>query len=347
MVYDIPWWPLTVWSIAEITMIILVSVEVAKYRSRRLQPLFFSISQGIRAVIWTYELYRGIKGRLGSFQGTMSYLWLGLSSLTMLSLHFGTLYGAFIYIQQRRCRTPGAHSDQEGYEQFLMTSDSVNQAQSLVSRCLQPNSIVTWIFTPSTKVGSQLEAPVHVLNCVTFAVKYILGATALTVVMSFSSRLAGEPKRAALVETREFCDRDYIKPRATLDDTYTDDSSTMDVDANNNHAQRSESPSIVWGPSDGLSMHTIDEDQQLQSTISTSTQSTAAQMPERLLGPRHLCYLDESRPQGYQTILTKDRALSHNTNGTGDYVFISYTRQQFYTQIAGDPTLPAEHNMRL
>lgn len=71
------------------------------------------------------------------------------------------------------------------------------------------------------------------------------------------------------------------------------------------------------------------------STINTPGERAITQ---RLLRPRYLCIVDDSDDRGYRVVAADDQ---HDLY-TVPYVFISYTRRQFYTQITGDPSLTNE-----
>jgi len=144
-------------------------------------------------------------------------------------------------------------------------------------------------------------------------------------------------------EDPKLADWDYIRPRVITQSLYSDGPRSGHFPDETLPPQDSDEER----PLDALSLHTIDEDAPAPVFRRSTTLSPEMAMPERLLGPRFLCYLDETQPRGYRTFNTKDWAKAYGADGTADYIFVSYTRRQFYTLIAGDPSLPAERNVTL
>jgi hypothetical protein len=61
--------------------------------------------------------------------------------------------------------------------------------------------------------------------------------------------------------------------------------------------------------------------------------------PLRPLGPRYLCFLTETRTEATGSFYVVRRVNKSQTAADTDYVFISYTRRQFYTQNAFKPSI--------
>lgn len=165
----------------------------------------------------------------------------------------------------------------------------------------------------------------------------------LILTLTFSPRLPSEPRQQSKKEDPKFADWDYIKPRVITQYPYSDEprpgtSPDETLPPQDSGEER---------PLDALILHTIGEDAPAPTLRRSTTLRSETTMPRRLLGPRFLCYLDDTQPQGYKTLKTKDWAKANGADGTADYIFVSYTRRQFYTLIAGDPSRPAERNLTL
>lgn len=161
-----------------------------------------------------------------------------------------------------------------------------------------------------------------IINELFVLLKWIPGVIVLIPALSLSSRLGSEPKKNQIFENLDFENWNYLRPY-----TGSDEAASPRV--------RADHVTLVPIP------HEQNQTQQSRSA------NRAANMPERLLGPRYLCYLDDSKPRGYNTMRTHDWTQAVGNGSTSNYVFISYTRRQFYTQIIGDPSLPAERSERL
>lgn len=72
-----------------------------------------------------------------------------------------------------------------------------------------------------------------------------------------------------------------------------------------------------------------------ESSVSSLDRRNAAGAPARRLRPRYLCILDEDARDGYRV----EAASEGNDFDSVQYVFMSYTRMQFRTNIQGDPSL--------
>lgn len=160
------------------------------------------------------------------------------------------------------------------------------------------------------------------MNDLFTALKWVPGVIALIPVVTFSPRLGSEPRKDQAFENSGFKNWNYLKPCTESDEA--------------------ESPLVR---TDHVTLEPVPHEQ--NRTQRSRSANRGANMPERLLGPRHLCYLDDTKPRGYNTMRTQDWIQAEGNGSTPDYVFISYTRRQFYTQIIGDPALPAEQNERL
>ncbi|KAF7898821.1 hypothetical protein EAE99_012356 [Botrytis elliptica] len=93
---------------------------------------------------------------------------------------------------------------------------------------------------------------------------------------------------------------------------------------------------------DIMSLHSIADYSEVP-THHPSTSLNTSDVPDRQLGPSYLCFLDPSSSTGYTTRHVSTWAQSHG-NSYPNYIFISYTRLQFYTIISGDPSLPSSIN---
>ncbi|ATZ56860.1 hypothetical protein BCIN_14g00750 [Botrytis cinerea B05.10] len=93
-----------------------------------------------------------------------------------------------------------------------------------------------------------------------------------------------------------------------------------------------------------MSLHNISDYNEIP-TYHPSTSLDTNDVPDRQLGPAYLCFLDPSSSTGYTTRHVSTWTQSHGISYP-NYIFVSYTRLQFYTIIAGDPSLPSSINAR-
>lgn len=236
----------------------------------------------------------------------------------------GGLYGAWIW--RRWCRLGYVRLQEEtgstSLEQQLMVPSSINHAAQMASTGHMVASIVHWIYRPLL-VRDASSWTRHVVNTLFVALKWIPGTLVLIPVMTFSPRLGSEPKADQLFYHADFDNWNYLRP-------------VLENDV----------PSNRRGRTDNIDLQPVPHSPPSPPQASRST-LLDVDMPERLLVPRYLCYLDESKPRGYVTLKTQEWMATRGTHTTSNYIFISYTRRQFYTQIFGDPTLPANQNEAL
>lgn len=130
---------------------------------------------------------------------------------------------------------------------------------------------------------------------------------------------------------------DYPKPTLSLKETYSDAPLRTRLPS---PFPRDDEEAAV----DTLSLRTIDEDVVRRPSPRPSRQQTFQPSPSRLLGPRYLCFVStEDQPDSrYKTQKVEDWMARTGTRNEPDYVFISYTRQQFYSQIYSDPSVTQE-----
>ncbi|EDN94306.1 hypothetical protein SS1G_10179 [Sclerotinia sclerotiorum 1980 UF-70] len=96
---------------------------------------------------------------------------------------------------------------------------------------------------------------------------------------------------------------------------------------------------------DLMSLHSISESNHIPPQNASIQLSNTQDVPDRQLGPAYLCFIDASSSTGYTTRHVSTWTRSHG-DSYPDYIFISYTRLQFYTIISGDPSLPSSINAR-
>ncbi|KAK5093077.1 hypothetical protein LTR70_002068 [Exophiala xenobiotica] len=212
-----------------------------------------------------------------------------------------------------------------------MTPTAINQSHELKT---ESNNVAD-----TGRSGSLMSA----INTAGPVLKYIPGLIVLIPALTFSPRLPSEPIHPFMKENSKLDNWDYIKPRGFTQSLYSDEPRSGPSPDETLPLQDSGEER----PLDALSLHTIDGDAPAPILRRSTTLCSETAMPERLLGPRFLCYLDDTQPRGYKTLNTKDWAKANGAGGTADYIFVSYTRRQFYTLIAGDPSLPVEHNVTL
>lgn len=146
------------------------------------------------------------------------------------------------------------------------------------------------------------------------------------------------------IDDPRFLDWNYVRLQSSQPRSYTDSPSQRDIPIEN--AARNDADDnarLVPGTSEqSVSLGPVRSSLFQPAHLRRSPSNYYT--PSRLLGPRYLCVLDDAQGRGYRTMRTEDIDTG---SGTADYIFISYTRRQFCTQIAGDPSLPAETNLTL
>lgn len=242
----------------------------------------------------------------------------------------GMIYGAIVWKPWVRLdRPPASQSAQT--EVHITMPDAVNRSDRIRTTSNPTLRVVNWIFAPALRLqeGSLSASSRLIANRLIIGLKYIPGLLALVCLMSFSSRLAGEPHRITFNDTKEFQNWNYIRPDLT-----SRQSNDLPPSDEENATQATTPPAR---PADALSLHTLgDESPVIAPVRRQTTLSRDSISASRLLGPRYLCFVDAKQPKGYKTTRTGGEV--------SDYVFISYTRRQFYTRITGDPSLPVEQN---
>jgi hypothetical protein len=110
-------------------------------------------------------------------------------------------------------------------------------------------------------------------------------------------------------------------------DPYTD----MDAESQSRNA-----PEINVEPSAGaVGLRSIDPVRHYEPSLHRAT-TPKPETIGRLLTPRYLCFVDSETQLGY-TVRKVDRTLEKS--GHIGYIFVSYTRRQFYSQISHDPSI--------
>ena len=201
-----------------------------------------------------------------------------------------------------------------------MAPSIINHARKIFSQGHKTASIVHWIYRPLLAPGERFSEG-YLVNELFTALKWIPGVVALIPTITFSTRLGGEPRKEYLSENSEFNDWNYLKP-------FTDGDVPSSSSIRTNHVNL-ERVSSNANSGQGLNRTVRGND-----------------MLERRLEPTFLCYLDKSRPSGFKTMKTEEWNTAKGSGSTSNYIFISYTRDQFCTQLSGDPKLPEEEAKR-
>lgn len=160
--------------------------------------------------------------------------------------------------------------------------------------------------------------------------------------------MPSEPKSQYVIERSEFLNWEYLKPRIPRIANHHDEHSSVQPLTTSTSEGRL--PGLRKQQrergSDTLSLHTLIDD--LEAPLSRHDTTDLSDVDtNQTLGPRFLCYLDDQESCGYKTRSTETWAQDQDTDRISNYVFISYTRRQFYTLISGDPSLPQDQNETL
>lgn len=201
-----------------------------------------------------------------------------------------------------------------------MTPSTINHARKILSRGHNIASIVHWIYRPLLAPSGRFSEGFMVNESFT-ALKWIPGVVALIPTITFSARLGGEPKSEYVPDNSELDNWSYLKP-------FTDGGvpSSLSIRTNHVNLERISSNAIPG--------------QRLNRIV------RGIDMLERRLEPKFLCYLDKSRAHGFKTMKTEEWNTAKGNGSASNYIFISYTRDQFCTQLSGDPKLPEEETER-
>lgn len=131
-------------------------------------------------------------------------------------------------------------------------------------------------------------------------------------------------------------DWDYLKPSLAPQEAYSDSSARTRLPSPFPHDEEA--------AVDALSLRTIDDGIVRRPSPHPTRRRTVQPSPSRLLGPRYLCFVanEQATPRSYVTQRVESWMSHNQTYNEPDYIFISYTRRQFYSQINNDPAVSSD-----
>lgn len=312
-------------------------VEIALYAGNLLKPSTYLAFAVLKAVGWTAhnwpELYWFcLHWDLPAGVGVLRQIYLVAVGAMPLVCWASLLYAARVFAhnqrQERARAISNMQSDSLGDETLsFVLSNEVNQAAHLTRNtsalvktlaCLD-HSIARASETTSVRSRVQLWARI----CAEYGYASLLSVP----FMVFATRIPGEPRSSARYTSPDpvrFHNWDYprvLMPRRQVYHDEPQDISRLRQDG--------------WLPPvrPTNNVHTLQDRDGSASNISRTLSSGKS---TRLLGPRYLCFLSGGS-EGYTTAAVSDWTARHPRGGNVGYVFVSYTRRQFYTQIWNDP----------
>ena len=199
---------------------------------------------------------------------------------------------------------------------------------------------------PTLEEKAGYENCVKLCNKLLGGIKWLPGILALVPIIWAAPRWPSEPKNTHMIrDDPHFLDWNHIEPRTSQHRSYTDMPSQEELSAGNtaDSTSNGNDSSVLGAQEEHVRLHRFTPTSSKSRDMGSSDSHHHTQI--RLLGPRFLCVLDESESRGYKTICVDNLRDTDSGKGILDYVFMSYTRRQFYTQITGDPTLPSETNL--
>ncbi|KAF2721872.1 hypothetical protein K431DRAFT_284552 [Polychaeton citri CBS 116435] len=340
-----------VWLFAHIAIdtvgFVLLIAEVSKYGDGSLRPRYLTLSHAFRAfwetLYFSQAIYHSIHYR-SYYQSAWGWC---AFAIDLISYYIGFAYGLWLWrlARTRQINESDMYENNDGG--MSLVPRKILTASRLSSRYNTVSKVVNWIYRPTFEPEGKRESLsvlIGLLNACVLAFKWLIGTMVLVPAISLTNHLPGEPSSRLTHGDRTRWE--YSRPKLDQPGEPKDRSPPPSSSRERRlHAAIEQDDEESRRATDLMSLHSIDASLHTD-IISSTTTVNNENMSERHLGPRYLCFLDDSQPQGYFTCSTSDWAQKHG-NAYPDYVFVSYTRLQFYTTIAGDPSLPAEMNMRL
>ncbi|KAJ8062324.1 hypothetical protein OCU04_008872 [Sclerotinia nivalis] len=342
----------------------------------RLQPPYYVLSNLYRAIHTT--LYLSLLAstfRRNRYQRYSVYVW-GRLGILLVSYLTALTYGAWSWYLLRRHRQDSNSNDtgdengqaNRGFDSTDPGMDliphTILNASHLTSRKNLMIKLILWIYAPLHVIPSDINFDFEernvwrklagkcvwgfrVLGLCYMLLKRFIGTLTLLLLIPFHPRFPGELTIQTTKDNRS--EWDYNRPKLGRHDQVQPHSQgslsfLSSLQERRLLADNTPSDEEAARSTDLVSLHRISESSHIP-TQHASTSSGTQDVPDRQLGPAYLCFIDPSSSTGYTTRHVSTWARSHG-NSYPDYIFISYTRLQFYTIISGDPSLPSSINAR-
>ncbi|APA16056.1 hypothetical protein sscle_16g108260 [Sclerotinia sclerotiorum 1980 UF-70] len=343
----------------------------------RLRPPYHILSNLYRVIQTTlYLSLLASTSRRGRYRRYSVYAW-GRLGILLASYLTALTYGAWSwYIQQRHGHDSNSNDTSDENGESKRGVDSADSGMDLIPRTILDAShlisrknlvikLILWIYAPLHEIPSDIDLDFEERNvwrklvgkCVWLLrvsefcymlVKRLIGTVPLFLLVPFHPRFPGELSLQTRKDNRS--EWDYNRPKLGRHDqiqshpqgnlSFPSSLQERRLLADNTHSDEEAALST-----DLMSLHSISESNHIPPQNASIQLSNTQDVPDRQLGPAYLCFIDASSSTGYTTRHVSTWTRSHG-DSYPDYIFISYTRLQFYTIISGDPSLPSSINAR-
>lgn len=333
-----------------VSTVIMVVAEIAMYTGNILKPGMFLVFQVVKAVGWTSNNWRMLHGFFLHWTPPP-----GVSvPRTIYLVAFGAIpvvsWASFAYafVKFTRERRRRQSHDRAILQGRLLSDDTlshvvsseVNQDFRLKQDCPIVMRMLNWLNISLSEALGDSSIFTQLRIWVMIAGKYLLVSLLGGLAMVFTDRMPGEPKyhgQYGVSDPARFRNWDYPKVRMPDRQLYHDDPPEEEM---NYEQSVSESNVHLQRPTQSAtSLHSLQPQDTSIRRVSTTKRGTNS---SRLLGPRYLCFLKtrdaSDETESYVTARVEDWIIQRKHQGSIGYVFISYTRRQFCTQIWNDPT---------
>ncbi|KAK4506398.1 hypothetical protein PRZ48_000128 [Zasmidium cellare] len=317
--------------VAMLACLLLVGTEFARYRAKRLDTGFYLKWNAYKILYWVWNLVYIVVFRRDVYGN--ANVRVALVQLAVFAL--GITHAVYVWYRGRRLGRSrddmlpedGHNLDALSAPKKLNCATSINKTAPLAVRmAMWAKRDPAWMATMPPSVKIVLSTPL-------WLVRYMVCYSAIIILLPFTGRIPGETRNHWNENTSEDLSQwDYPKPQVTAQEAYSDANSRSRLPSPFPHGD--EEAAV-----DTLSLRTIHEDAALRPSARPAHKRTLQPSPNRLLGPRYLCFIVDDEARSYMTKKVEDWMAQNETRNEPDYVFISYTRQQFYSQIYNDPTV--------
>ncbi|KAF2171454.1 hypothetical protein M409DRAFT_18571 [Zasmidium cellare ATCC 36951] len=321
---------------AMLACLLLVGVEFARNRTRRLDTTSFLKANAYKLAYWVWNLvYVAVYRR--DVYGNANAL-LAVEHLATFALGFA--YAVHVWWRGRRLGRTREEASAEGGHQLdaINVPKRLNSAAAMKSASPFVVRMAMWVKHDPAWMHALPPSVRMVLNVPLWLARYSVGYILMVLILPFTGRISGEPKNHWNENSSQGLSQwDYPKPRLSIQEAYSDADARPRLPTP--FPQGDEEAAV-----DTLSLRTIDDDVALRPSPRPAHRRAFQPSPNRMLGPRYLCFIVDDEARTYVTKKVEDWMSQTGTRNEPDYVFISYTRQQFYSQIPNDPTV-TQHDL--